>query len=181
MRLLLSFLLIVPIVVIAQKDSTNSWKLYPPKKIVNHQKKLAITDNNSKPENAEIKNSPVVIQPGVINIQTTDCIEDLEEKNRRILKKQAAVSGFRLQIYSGSGVHSREDAEKAKAEFILKYPDIPAEVIFQSPYFKTRVGFFHTKSEAIKFQNEVFDDFPASFVVKDRIPLDIVQSTYTEK
>ena len=61
------------------------------------------------------------------------------------------MEGFRIQIYSSSNRNAREESNKARAEFISKFPDIVSYPLYAEPgYFKIRVGDFRTKTEATK-------------------------------
>jgi len=41
--------------------------------------------------------------------------------------------------------------------------------MFQSPYYKVRVGDFRSRMDAEGFKQKIINDFPDSFVVKDEI------------
>lgn len=60
--------------------------------------------------------------------------------------------GYRLQVLS---TRSREEAFKLKAWFLQNEPGQKAYLLFQSPYFKVRIGNFLTKSDALDFKNEL--------------------------
>jgi len=60
--------------------------------------------------------------------------------------------GYRLQVLS---TRSREDAFKLKAWFMQNEPGQKAYLLFQSPYFKVRIGNFLTKSDALDFKKEL--------------------------
>ncbi len=60
--------------------------------------------------------------------------------------------GYRLQVLS---TRSREEAFKSKAWFMQNEPGQKAYLLFQSPYFKVRIGNFLTKSDALDFKKEL--------------------------
>jgi len=74
--------------------------------------------------------------------------------------------GYRIQINFGQ---DRNQANKVRNDFSLKYPGIPTYMAYQQPYFKVNVGDFRTKLEATKNLNIVRKTYPGSFIVKDKI------------
>ncbi|GAB4249988.1 MAG: hypothetical protein Kow0079_02900 [Vicingaceae bacterium] len=79
---------------------------------------------------------------------------------------ESKYEGFKIQIYSDS---KKQPAKKIQADFIISYPEIKSELIYQQPFFKVRVGNFRTKLEAIKFKKEIESKFPNCFIVTDEI------------
>jgi len=92
----------------------------------------------------------------------------------RVNELKDGFDGYRLQLYSGSGTSARQEANTLRAEFLSKYPDIPAYVVYQAPNFKVRVGDYRTELEAIWLQRELEYKFPGGFVVKDLIKYPIL-------
>ena len=80
------------------------------------------------------------------------------------------MQGFRIQIYSSSNRNAREESNKARAEFMIKFPDIVSYPLYAEPgYFKIRVGDFRTKAEATKTYLLVSKEFPHCYLVPDFI------------
>jgi hypothetical protein len=79
------------------------------------------------------------------------------------------IEGWRVEIFFEAGNFSKKQAMEAKAAFVEKFPDIPAYLLFQQPYYKVRVGDFRTKMEAEKLLNVIERDYPNAFVVVDEI------------
>jgi hypothetical protein len=80
------------------------------------------------------------------------------------------MDGFRIQIYASSNRNAREESNKARAEFMIKFPDIVSYPLYAEPgYFKIRVGDFRTKAEATKTYLLVSKVFPHSYLVPDFI------------
>lgn len=80
------------------------------------------------------------------------------------------MEGFRIQIYMSSNRNAREESNKARAEFINKFPDIKSYIIYAEPgYFKTRVGDFRTRTEATKLFLKISKVFPDAYIVPDFI------------
>ncbi len=84
-------------------------------------------------------------------------------------KDEQGCQGYRVQIYFGSGHHSKESAYDIRNAFVSKYQDIPVHIVFQEPYYKVRVGDFRNKSEAMKVLKMIELDYDGAFIVKDYI------------
>ena len=143
------------------QDST-SWKLFPPQQ----QPK-----NISKKSFIKSEVRPATITPGQGSLEVIqdERIEALLEKDKRIKEEQKTISGYRVQLFSGSGANVREEANKIKADFLKNYDETPSYVFYDQPTWKTRVGDFRTKLEAEQFLMQIQEDFPNSFVVPDDI------------
>lgn len=75
--------------------------------------------------------------------------------------------GFRLQVLNS---RSRDEAFKVKSELLQLFPNQKSYVLFQSPYFKVRIGNFIEKSEALSFRNQLAKKYPQNaYVVEDII------------
>lgn len=89
-------------------------------------------------------------------------INDLILKYKRILKNKKGIDGWKLQIKFTS---KREDILPYKIRFTNLYPEIPTQIIFESPYYKLMAGKFKTKNEAMKIKDEIKKQFPATHAV----------------
>ena len=75
--------------------------------------------------------------------------------------------GYRLQVLS---TRSREDAFKLKSQLLQMFPAQQSYVLFQSPYFKVRIGNFIRKSDAEAFKTKFARSYPkTAYVVEDVI------------
>ena len=80
-------------------------------------------------------------------------------------------NGYRVQIFSSSGVGSSEQAQKARGKFLNEDFDIPAYLVDAPPYFRVRAGDFRTRLEAQKYRELIRPIFPGAFIVPDKINL----------
>ena len=93
--------------------------------------------------------------------------EDIYLKQRlKNPEKETEFPGYRIQVFFGS---DRTDANKIKAEFVEKYPDVDVYVVYESPNFKVRVGNFRNKIEAQKLLHDVKQKYDGAFIVPDKI------------
>lgn len=91
----------------------------------------------------------------------------LLEKNREV----SGVPGWRIRIFSDSGLGAKEEQQRVRARFLSLYPDIDAYHVYDEPYFKVYVGDCRTESEAIKLYDRIKRDFPDLLLVQDYINL----------
>jgi hypothetical protein len=78
------------------------------------------------------------------------------------------IEGYRIQLFSGS---ERNNANALKTKFLKLYPETPAYLIYQQPYFKLRVGDYRTKIEAQNIFYKLQDDFGQVIIIPDKINL----------
>ena len=83
--------------------------------------------------------------------------------------KKRGVPGYRIRIYSGSGLGAKEEQQRVRAKFISLFPGTDAYHRYDEPFFKVYVGDCRTKSEALKLYDEVKKSFPSPFIVPDYI------------
>jgi len=109
------------------------------------------------------------IQDGKLNISQDPRLETLVQRHINYNKKKGGMNGYRIQIFFGSGRAARTDANESKAKFLSYFPDYKAHILYQSPYYKVRVGDFRTKNEALKFFRRVQRRFPNAYIIPDII------------
>ena len=85
--------------------------------------------------------------------------------------KSSGVPGFRIRIFSGSGLGAKEEQQKVRAKFLSLYRGLDAYNRYDAPYFKVYVGDCRTMSEALKLNERIKKDFPNSIIRKDFINL----------
>lgn len=113
---------------------------------------------------------------GQLNIIQNSAIDTLISRYRLVnedIKKDHGyygMDGFRIQIYSSSNRNARDESNKAGADFVIKFPDIPSYQLFAEPgYYKIRAGDFRTKTEATRIFLIVSKEFPDAYLVPDII------------
>lgn len=110
-----------------------------------------------------------VVKEGSIVIHQDSRVGELIEKHISFNEKQLGIPGFRVQIYFDSGNNSKSRANKAKSDFMFKYPGVEAYVIFQSPNYVVRVGDFRSSVEAQGFVHTIKPNYPNAYFVSDEI------------
>jgi|AntRauTorckE6833_2_1112554.scaffolds.fasta_scaffold12902_2 hypothetical protein len=94
-------------------------------------------------------------------------IQDLTALN----KKFPEIEGYRVMIFFDAGNNSKDTAYRVMKTFEKEYPDVPAYVSFNPPYYRVRVGDFRSEMEAKRFLNRIKYDYPNGWVVKTSISL----------
>jgi hypothetical protein len=79
------------------------------------------------------------------------------------------VHGFRIRIYSESGLGAKEEQQRIRASFLSSFPEIDAYYEYDEPYFKVYVGDCRTRSEALKLYDLIKKKFPNPILVEDYI------------
>lgn len=111
---------------------------------------------------------PPPVKPGKVAYQYDHRLDTLIEKHVRINETKNSIPGYRVQIYFGG---QRTKANETKSEFLKKYPETSAYLIYQQPNFKIRVGDFRDRLQAYEFYMKLIADFKTAFIVKDEITL----------
>lgn len=123
------------------------------------------------PQVQQQSNDSTVSITSHLNIAGDPRIETLLQIHREESARRRGVEGYRLQIYTGSGDDSKQEAYRVKARFLGLYPDVEADVVFNAPEFKVRVGNFRDKSEALRARTRFQGEFFNAFLVEDFISL----------
>ena len=91
--------------------------------------------------------------------------------NKLIAKnmKSSGIPGYRIRIYSESGIGAKQEQQQVRARFLSLYPDLDAYNRYDEPFFKIYVGDCRTKSDALNLQDMVRKNFSSPIVVEDFI------------
>ena len=93
-------------------------------------------------------------------------INALVRKYENILKAKNGIDGWRVQIMFKT---KKEEIQQLKIAFIKLYPEIPAYLKYEAPYYRLRVGNCRTKLEAIKIKQKISKNFPGTYPVPEII------------
>ncbi len=116
-----------------------------------------------------INNKDERLQEGTITIRQDARISSIIERHIRQNKRKRGIDGYRIQLFFNSGPAAREQAIRLKADFLSSFPDYPVYILYQSPFYKVRIGDFRTKSNALKVFQEIKKKYPTAYIVKDII------------
>ncbi|HNQ11624.1 MAG TPA: SPOR domain-containing protein [Bacteroidia bacterium] len=87
-------------------------------------------------------------------------------KEQNILRN--SMPGYRVQLSFGN---DRIKANQLRSEFLLAFPEIPAYMLYQQPYYKVRVGDCKDRLSALRVQELIKKLYPSNYIVSDDIPL----------
>jgi hypothetical protein len=90
--------------------------------------------------------------------------------NAAIKKANARTArGFRLLVIN---TNKRDEAIAAKTKVYTNFPELKAYLVYQSPYFKLKVGNFRTREDAQDYQKTLGYYFPKGvFIIADTIEI----------
>ncbi|MFM9909317.1 MAG: SPOR domain-containing protein [Chitinophagaceae bacterium] len=90
---------------------------------------------------------------------------EVNEFNTRDARRY--VQGFRILVIS---TNDRSKADDAKLKVYQNFPELKAYLLYQSPYFKLKVGNFKDQREADTYLKKMQLYFPASvYIIRDLI------------
>lgn len=90
--------------------------------------------------------------------------------NAAIKKANARTArGYRLLVIN---TNKRNEAIAAKTKVYTNFPELKSYLVYQSPFFKLKVGNFKTREEALQYQKSLGVFFPKGvFVIPDTIEI----------
>jgi len=93
--------------------------------------------------------------------------------NKLIAKnmQSSGIPGYRIRIYSESGLGAKKEQQQVRARFLSLYPGLDAYNRYDEPFFKVYVGDCRTISDALKLQDKIRKAFPNSIIREDYIIL----------
>ena len=103
---------------------------------------------------------------GYVNLNADYRLNELMSRFKEI-NEGKQIQGFRVQLYSGD----RKGAFDLKANFIKQFPELPCNVVYESPDFKVQIGNYRTQMEAECGLQDIRPVFKAAFVVPALIDL----------
>lgn len=110
-----------------------------------------------------INSVPYVEPTHHLNTELDSVLQIMVQKNIEV----GYLAGFSIQIYSG---RSREEANRAK-KTVDGLLDEFAEVYYDQPVFRVKVGHYLSKLEAEKSFRTLKPYFPQALVLPERIPI----------
>ena len=107
-------------------------------------------------------------QKAKLSINNDANLDTAIQKN--IIKNRIAnvIDGYRIQLFSGT---ERTNANTLKTKFLKLFPETPAYLIYQQPYFKLRIGDFRNKLEAQQIFYKLQEEFGQVIIIPDKINL----------
>lgn len=109
-------------------------------------------------------------QSGNIEIIKDTRIDALVKKQGMVIPPATSpqIVGYRVQLFFDS---DRKLVDDARSKFIAAYPKIDTYIVFTSPNYVLKVGDFRSELEAERIKDNLFVNFPTSFIVKELVNL----------
>lgn len=91
------------------------------------------------------------------------------------------IRGYKIQAFSGNNQRTSKNEAQRKQQLISNaYPDLETVVLFESPFWRLRVGNFETRGEAEEVMKQMVRSFPSfgkeMYVVVDEVKIPVSQN-----
>ncbi len=87
-------------------------------------------------------------------------INEITTRNSR-----RSAQGYRIQVIS---TNNRTKAMEAKTKIYQRFPELKTYLMYQSPFFKLKVGNFIDREDAESYLQDIMEIFPTGvYVVRD--------------
>lgn len=109
-------------------------------------------------------------QTGNVEIIKDARIDALVKKQGMVIPPATSpqITGYRVQLFFDS---DRKLVDEARSKFVAAYPKVDSYVVFTAPNYVLKVGDFRSELEAERIKDNLFKDFPTSFIVKELVNL----------
>lgn len=109
-------------------------------------------------------------QKGNVEIVKDPRIDALIKQEGAILPPATSpqINGYRIQLFFDT---QKSAVDEARSKFINLFPKVDTYVIFTAPNYFLKVGDFRTQLDAEKVKAVIENQFPTSFIVKEKINL----------
>ena len=104
---------------------------------------------------------PITAQKGIVNITVDAKVQTLMGFKKEINQDQNPIM---IQIYNGS----RENAEESLEKFSADFPNLKAQMIYETPNYKIWIGEFRTQLEADRELAKIRKKFNQAFSFKPK-------------
>ena len=106
---------------------------------------------------------------GRVKITMDPGIEENYYKDILYNQKNSGIQGYRIRIFTGSGVGAFDQARKVRARFLSSFEDVGAYIEYDTPDYKVYVGDCRTRSDVLRLFYRIKPEFPNSFPVSHTI------------
>ncbi len=108
-------------------------------------------------------------QTAIPGVKTNPKTDSLIYLHKEYNKKFQVIPGYRIQIFKESGNKALEEAQKTVEDFYNDYPDIPAYLSFQEPFYRIRAGNFKTRLDALGQLEQIRKKFKNAWVISEYV------------
>ena len=110
-----------------------------------------------------------------VKIYQDDRIDSLLNLHKKVNEYHLAneehdgIEGYRISLYFESGNNSKALTTNVKNQFLRRYSQVGAYIIYVAPYYRLRVGDFRSKIEAERFLQRIIRRYPSAYVIASKI------------
>lgn len=109
---------------------------------------------------------------GQVSIRQSPGVERMMKDYMQSNRSASGVEGYRIQLYSGTGNNSKQEAQEVRSKLLGLFPEENVFVEYNAPFMRVRVGSFRHKHEALPLLRKLKGSFPSCYIVRDAsIPL----------
>lgn len=126
-------------------------------------KKKKKPSKNDREDADKLKRNGTIKKPDVVT-KATPMHAPIRRNGKQITGNISNVQGFRICIYNGT---VREDAFKAKQQFMKADTKTLSYLSYSRPYYRIKVGDFTDKKLAQRMLKKMQTSYPNAFIVPD--------------
>ncbi len=108
-------------------------------------------------------------QEGYVRVSQSAEMDSLLIRDKEWRTENPEWEGYRIQVFFDAGNNSKRKAQDVMEGFVMEFEKIPAFLSFREPYYRVRVGNFHTRLQAAEVLSTIARKYPGAFVVKETI------------
>lgn len=109
-----------------------------------------------------VLNSAVFAQEGKTQLSVPEKLTELLAKKIELDREVSEKKQFTIQVHYGN----YESTTAILEAFEMDYPELPARLVFETPNYKIRAGYFATEREALAVLATIKRRYKAAFVLK---------------
>jgi hypothetical protein len=111
------------------------------------------------------------VDQGKIVIFQDEVIRSLVNRYAESRRKEGKIPGYRIRIFSDSGLPARQKWMNERNHFVELYPETPIYPVFESPNYKIYIGDYRTKSEGFMAYKQISKKYRNAFLIPAKINL----------
>ncbi len=133
-------------------------------------------DTLSEPAKLDtIEDLPLIIDEMVHAVVHQDSLvtQLMRDKRMGYTRGEQAIDGFRVQIYASNVQHKAKQEAFELHQRVEAQIDVPVYTLSEPPFWKVRIGNFHTREEANAYKSTFLELYPeligSTYIVPDKI------------
>lgn len=122
---------------------------------------------------------PYELEQRLLNAPSSDVVGDVRDAEVDSNSGAATrIGGYRVQVFSDNNQRTAKSEARSKERLIREeFPDYETYVVYNSPFWRLKIGDFRTQHEAEAVADEIKSRFP-SFSREVRVVRDRINNTH---